>query len=230
MLHVRGLHAFYGDSHVLHGVELRVAPGEFVALIGRNGVGKTTLLHALMGLVGRRTGEASWRGHDLLKAEPYQVARLGVRLIPEDRGVFGDLTVEQNLLLAFAAGGSGRNVTAAYEMFPQLRARRHQRAQHLSGGERGMLALARALLTSPDLLLVDELSQGVQPNVALRMGRQVKQQAAQGAAVLAVDQDARAMLRLADRVYIMQKGRVVYDGTAGALRTDEAALQRYLAI
>lgn len=232
-LQVRDLHAFYGKSPVLQGVSLSVAPGEILSLLGRNGSGRSTLLKALMGLVPAR-GEASWQGQVLLGQPTHAIAQLGVGWVPEQREVFPRLTVEQNLLLGckapLAADRKTWTVDEMYQLFPALRERRHTAAGVLSGGEQQMLSLSRTLLGHPDLMLVDEPTEGLAPQLVQQVARFLQILRAEGLAVLLVEQKLAIALDIADRCCLMGQGRIVFEGTPAELRQDAALRQAWLEV
>lgn len=230
MLTVRDVHAFYGQSHILHGVNVSVEEGQVIALLGRNGVGKTTLLRSIVGMASVLSGSIKLRDQELAGLPPYQVARLGCAFVPEDRGIFPRLTVHDHLCMGPIAMGRKPDLSVVYEQFPRLCERAGQRAESLSGGERAILAIARALLMRPSFLLIDELSEGVQPNIVQELGRILKQCAEEGMGVIVVDQDARFALRLSDKAYILEKGRVVFDAGSDELIEDETILQKHLVV
>ena len=230
MLEVQAIHAYYGESHILHGVSLSVRAGQVLALIGRNGMGKTTLLRSIVGMTEVRSGRMTLDEQELTGLPPYAVARRGCAFIPEDRGIFPGLSVSEHLRLGPMALGLRVELGEIFARFPVLRERARQRADSLSGGERAVLAMARALLTKPKLLLVDEMSEGVQPNVVQDLGRLIREVADSGVAVVVVDQDARFVLRLADVGCVMEKGQVVLQGPARELMQNEATLHEYLVV
>ncbi len=231
MLRVDSLHASYGRSMVLHGVSIVVDEGEVVCLLGRNGVGKTTLLRSIVGLVQVPEGKIHWRGEDTTGLEPFELARRGIGVVPEGRGIFPDLTVLENLKLGLANGRAGPRVPdSIFEQFPLLLERRSQLAGTLSGGEQQMLAIARALVGQPALLLIDEFSEGLQPNIVQRIAEIIRETNRSGVSVLLVEQNARLALSIARRGYILEKGRVVHAGESDELLGDESALQRYLVV
>lgn len=232
MLEVNNLHARYGLSRVLHGVSLALHPGEMVCLIGRNGVGKSTLLKAIMGLAERDQGRITLRGQDITGWPLHRLARNGVSFIPEDRGLFPSLSVEENLLTGtFAARGrKSLDLQAVYELFPQLRDRRRQPANSLSGGEQQMLAVGRALVSNPQLLLVDEFSEGLQPSMVSRIAAVIREINRRGVTMLLVEQNVRLALRLCQRGYVLEKGQVVHHGSAQDLLASERVLKKYLVI
>ena len=220
VLIAEGLHTFYGKSHILHGVGLTVGEGEIVTLLGRNGAGKSTTLRSLMGLTPPRQGSVRIFGQATTAWPPDRIACLGVGFVPEGRRVFGSLTVEENLLVPIERPGPW-NLKSVYQLFPRLQERRGSKGRFLSGGEQEMLAIARALLLNPKLLLLDEPSQGLAPllvrevfNVIVRMRRE-------GISILLVEQNVRMAVEIADRAYVLDDGRVVYEGPAAEFARDE---------
>jgi branched-chain amino acid transport system ATP-binding protein len=230
LLRVRGLNAYYGESHVLHGVDCHVNRGEVVTLLGRNGAGRTTTLKALLGLVGGRSGSVLVDGRETIGLPPHRIARLGVGYCPEERGVYASLSTEENLLLPPPVAGGGLPVEELYEMFPNLRERRASRGSHLSGGEQQMLALARILRTGARLLLLDEISEGLAPVIVQALSRTVRRLREQGYTIVMVEQNFRFAAPLADRFYIMERGRVVEGFAARELQDRMGMLQRYLGV
>jgi len=230
MLEVRDLDVFYDQSQVLRGVSLRVEPGEIVCLIGRNGVGKSTTMKAIVGLVQARGGAISFKGQNVLGLPTFRVARTGVGYVPEDRRVFGGLTVLQNLRVAMRPPRSTRPWTLSdvYEIFPVLEQRRGQLAGSLSGGEKQMLTTARTLLGNPDLVLIDEPNEGLAPMYVQRMNAMIQEVHKRGTAVLLVEQSLTSVKALAHRAYVMSKGEIVYQGGAQELLSHPAVRQRYL--
>jgi branched-chain amino acid transport system ATP-binding protein len=230
LLRVRGLNAYYGESHVLHGVDCHVNRGEVVTLLGRNGAGRTTTLKALLGLVSGRSGSVLVDGRETIGLPPHRIARLGVGYCPEERGVYASLSTEENLLLPPPVAGGGLPVEELYEMFPNLRERRASRGSHLSGGEQQMLALARILRTGARLLLLDEISEGLAPVIVQALSRTVRRLREQGYTIVMVEQNFRFAAPLADRFYIMERGRVVEGFAARELQDRMGMLQRYLGV
>lgn len=232
MLVVDSLVAGYGASAVLHGVSLAVQPGEVVALLGRNGAGKTTTLRAVLGLVRVHRGRVQFRGVDLVGRPPYEVARLGIAYVPDDRRIFPDLTVEQNLLLArHATRREGPwDLERVYSLFPALRELRGLRGTQLSGGQQKMLSLGRALMTNPDLMLLDEPVEGLAPRVVRQLEDTLREIRAAGITILLADQNLRFCRRLADRGYVLDKGTVQLEGSMEAITADEWTVRRYLAV
>ncbi|MGI8974383.1 MAG: ABC transporter ATP-binding protein [Gaiella sp.] len=226
-LSVRDLNTYYGASHVLQGVSLRVAQGEVVALLGRNGAGKTTLLRSIVGLTRASSGEVEIGSRDVRKAATHTVARLGVAFVPSGRRVFGSLTVDENLRLAASSCPRRKGpwgVARVYETFPKLAEVKARGARHLSGGEQQMLKLGRALVTNPELLLLDEPTEGLAPVVVGNLGEWLELLRAEGFGVLLAEQNAMFALRHSDRGYILEKGRIRFEGSATELRSSEELL------
>jgi branched-chain amino acid transport system ATP-binding protein len=230
LLRVTGLHAYYGESHVLHGVECHVNRGEVVTLLGRNGAGRTTTLKALLGLVGSRSGSVMINGREAIALAPHRIARLGVAYCPEERGIYASLSTEENLLLPPPVGPGGMSIAEIYAMFPNLQERRASRGTHLSGGEQQMLALARILRTGARLLLLDEISEGLAPVIVQALSRTVHRLREQGYTIVMVEQNFRFAAPLADRFYIMERGRVVEGFAARELPDKMALLRQYLGV
>jgi len=232
MLRVDDVHAAYGLSRVLFGVSLHIDRGECVCLLGRNGVGKTTTIRAVMGLTPPSSGRVIWQGRDVTGWAPHRAARAGVGFVPEDRRVFADLTVWENLDVAQrAARRPGRwDVDAVYRLFPKLRELADRRGGNLSGGEQQMLTIARTLMGNPELLLLDEPSEGLAPLVVEHLLEQVRQLRDQGMTILLAEQGVDFSLALADRVYVLEKGAVRHSGSAEELRRDEALRHSLLAL
>ena len=230
MLTVSGLDAGYGTAQVLFGVSLQVAPGEVVALMGRNGMGKTTTVRAVMGLLRPRAGQVAFDGRRLTGAAPHRIARAGLGLVPEGRQVFPTLSVEENLIATAAArrGPARWTLPRIYALFPRLAERRRNRGHELSGGEQQMLAIGRALMTNPALLILDEATEGLAPLVRGEIFACLDQVRAEGGSMLVIDKNLAALTRLADRIVILQTGRVVWAGTPAGLAADPAAVDRHL--
>ena len=228
LLELRGGHAWYGRAHVLQGVDLQVAPGEIVALLGRNGAGRSTLARAVMGLVERR-GRMLWRGQDISRLRTFEIARMGIGYVPESRDIFPGMTVEQNLLLGQKAARAGRwTMTEVYRLFPPLARRARVQAQHLSGGEQQMLALGRTLMGDPALMLVDEPAEGLAPLVVAQLAACLDELRRQGMAILLIEQKLGFALEIADRAYVLGQGAVVFAGTPAALRADEPVRREWI--
>jgi len=219
-LQAEGLHTFYGKSHILHGVGLDVREGEIVTLLGRNGAGKTTTLRSLMGLTHARDGAVRIFGHVTTDWQPYRIAALGVGYVPEGRRIFPNLSVEENLKVPLDRKGPW-TIARIDELFPRLAQRKSNKGRQLSGGEQEMLAIARALLLNPKLLLLDEPSQGLAPLIVQEVFRVVAAARQQGISVLLVEQNVRAAVEIADRAYVLDDGRVVYSGIAAEFAKDE---------
>jgi branched-chain amino acid transport system ATP-binding protein len=228
VLEVDGIHTYYGESHVLHGVSLRVAPGEAVALLGRNGAGKTTAIRSIVGFTPPRAGRVVFEGQAIERWPAYRIARRGLALVPQGRRIFAPLSVRENLRLG--ARPSGWTLERVFELFPRLRERQAQLGGTLSGGEQQMLAIARALLTNGRLLLLDEPSEGLAPLIVREIGTTLQALKAQRLSLLLVEQNYHLALRVADRVYVMNKGQIVYQGTPAGLEGDEEVKRRYLGV
>ena len=228
MLDMRGVHAFYGSSHVLHGVSLRVEAGEIATLLGRNGMGKTTTLRAILGLVRPSQGSIEFDGSPIAGARTHRIARMGIGWVPEDREIFPNLTVEENLVMAARRGQW--TLGRVYELFPNLGARRRHWGDQLSGGEAQMLAIGRALLTQPRLLLMDEATEGLSPLLRQEIWRVIEAIREQGVAILLVDKHIHKLLSLASRHTVLSKGRVAFSGTSDELRRNLDSLHETLAI
>jgi branched-chain amino acid transport system ATP-binding protein len=230
-LHLDDVHAYYGHSHVLQGVSLEVRAGEIVCLLGRNGVGKTTTLRSIMGLVAVRQGTIELDGAGLVGRATHQIARRGVAYVPEERRILGQLTVAENLAIAERSGAGRRwDVERVYGFFPWLAERRRQLGGTLSGGEQQMLAIGRALMGNPRLLLLDEPSQGLAPQMVRIVEDVIREIRAAGVTLLLVEQNIRTALELGDRHYILAKGRVVSEATSAQLEPDQELSRRYLGV
>jgi branched-chain amino acid transport system ATP-binding protein len=232
ILDARAVHAWYGSSHVLHGVDVQINRGETVGLLGRNGMGKSTLIRTLLGHVPQRDGHISLFGQDVSKARPYEVARLGVAYVPEGRGVFPNLSVRENLVMAARVGQGGRNdwsFDRVMETFPRLKERLANLGAQLSGGEQQMLSIGRALMTHPELVILDEATEGLAPLIVAEIWRVIGDIRKSGIATLIVDRDYRKVLAHSDRALVLQKGQVVLQGDAQALATS-TELAGYLGV
>jgi len=227
-LEVDAIHTFYGESHVLHGASLRVQPGEVVALLGRNGAGKTTLVRSIVGFEHPRSGRIAWEGSLIHRLPPHAIARRGLGLVPQGRRIFAPLSVAENL--RFAERPGRWTPERVYAIFPRLRERAAQGGGTLSGGEQQMLAIGRALLTNPRLLVLDEPSEGLAPLIVRELGRVLTGLKAEGLSMLLVEQNLALALRVADRVYVMNKGQIVYHGTRDELGANEEIKRRYLGL
>jgi branched-chain amino acid transport system ATP-binding protein len=223
-LHAEALNTFYGKSHILHGVSLEVAEGKITALLGRNGAGKTTTLRSLIGLTPARQGRIEIFGKETAKWPPDRIAALGVGYVPEGRRIFPNLSVEENLMVPLEREGPW-TLERVYQLFPRLAERKHNRGRQLSGGEQEMLAIGRALLLNPKLLMLDEPSQGLAPLIVRDVFKIVSQMRSEGISVLLVEQNARMSLEIADYAYVLDHGAVVYSGPAKELAADEARVQ-----
>jgi len=208
-LRVTDLHAFYGESHILHGIDFRVNRGEVVTLLGRNGAGRTTTLRAILGLTGRRAGSIMVNGHETIAMPTHRIAHLGIGYCPEERGIFASLSAEENLLLPPAVASGGMKMDEIYAMFPNLRERRASPGMRLSGGEQQMLAIARILRTGAKLLLLDEISEGLAPVIVQTLGRVILTLKERGYTIIMVEQNFRFAAPLADRHYVIEHGRIV---------------------
>jgi len=232
ILEVKEIYTSYGLSQILFGVSLKVAEGEVISLLGRNGVGKTTTLRSIMGLTPPRSGSIHWKGKDIAGKEPHQIAKLGIGFVPEDRRIFADLTVWENLDVAIKPSGVKKGawtLDRVFELFPALKPIQTRRGGFLSGGEQQMLTIARTLMGNPELLLLDEPSEGLAPIVVQQLGEQIKKLREEGMTILLCEQNAKFSLDLSHRLYILEKGQVRYSGTVADFHRDEA-YKSYLAI
>lgn len=231
MLQVQDLHAYYGKSHVLHGVSFGVNPGEIVALLGRNGSGRSTTAKAIMGLV-HAEGNINWKGQNILKRKAYEIAHLGIGYVPESRDVFPNLTVEQNLMLGQKSGKkAGRwSFNDMYAMFPRLKEREHTEAGVLSGGEQQMLTLCRTLMGDPDLIIIDEPTEGLAPKIVELVGQYLRTLKDKGISVLLIEQKLTIAMQISDRALVMGHGSIVFDGTPQSLRADERVRKEWLEV
>jgi branched-chain amino acid transport system ATP-binding protein len=230
MLSVQDIHVYYGEKYVLQGVSLEVRRGEIVALLGRNGVGKTTTLRTIMGLTKPRSGKISFKGIDITKLHAFEIARLGIGYVPQGRRLFPELTVLENLKTGFRGKFKWDSLNDVFELFPALKERINQKAGTLSGGEQQMLAIARALITEPELLLLDEPTTGLMPALVHRLKEVIKELNGQGLTVFLVEQKVPLALDICNRVYIMDKGQVVYHGTPEEAKKVPELLLRYLGV
>jgi len=230
MLRIENLHAWYGESHVLHGVNLGVNEGEVVSLLGRNGAGRTTTMRAIMGLTGARKGSIRIRGEETVKMPPHRIARLGVGYCPEERGIFASLSAEENLMLPPAIAQGGMSVAEIYDMFPNLKERASSPGTRLSGGEQQMLAVARILRTGARLLLLDEISEGLAPVIVQKLAETIRTLKSKGYTIVLVEQNFRFAAPLADRFYVMEHGMIVREFAQNELAANTKMLQEYLGV
>ena len=229
-LRVSDLHAWYGESHILHGVDLTVHEGEVVTLLGRNGAGRTTTIKSILGLVGRRSGSIRIQGVESVAMPPHQIAKLGLGYCPEERGIFASLTCEENLLLPPVLAEGGMSLDEIYEMFPNLLERRGSPGTRLSGGEQQMLAVGRILRTGAKMLLLDEISEGLAPVIVQALARMILALKAKGFTIIMVEQNFRFAAPLADRFYVMEHGRIVEGFAAAELPAKMGMLNEYLGV
>ena len=225
-----GLHAFYGESHILHGVDFEVSTGEVVALLGRNGAGRTTTLRALLGLINNRTGSVLINGQEAIGLPPHKIARLGVGYCPEERGIYASLSTEENLLLPPLLNTDGLSLEDIYTLFPNLKERRATQGTRLSGGEQQMLAVARILRTGARLLLLDEISEGLAPVIVQGLAETILELRRRGYTILMVEQNFRFAAPLADRFYVMERGRMAHSFNAAELPDKMTMVHEYLGI
>lgn len=230
MLQVRDLNAWYGESHILHGVDFDVAEGEVVTLLGRNGAGKTTTLKAIIGLVSRRSGNVTYRGKETIGLRPDAIARTGIALCPEERGIFASLSVAENLVLPPVIAPGGLDIPTLYTLFPNLKERARSQGTRLSGGEQQMLAIARILRTGARLLMLDEPTEGLAPVIVQQIGRTIREIKARGFTVLLVEQNFRFAATVADRHYVVENGRVVDMIRNAELSANMDKLHEYLGV
>ena len=233
LIEARGLHTYYGASHILHGVDFSVRRGETVGLMGRNGMGKTTLIKSVLGLLAPRSGEVWVKGRDMTGAAPHAIAREGVAYVPEGRGIFPTLTVRENLVMAARAGADGRRewtLERVLQTFPRLAERLEQDGSSLSGGEQQMLAIGRALMTNPDLLILDEATEGLALLVARQIWTMIRSIRESGVATVIVDKNHAAVTAVTSRNVILVKGRAVFEGTSDELRARPDILQKHLGV
>jgi len=230
LLRIKDLNAWYGESHILHGVDLVVNQGEVVTLLGRNGAGRTTTLRAVVGLTGKRTGSIRINGDEAIHLPPHKVARLGIGYCPEERGIFASLTAEENLMLPPAVGKDAMSVDEIYGMFPNLKERAGSPGTRLSGGEQQMLAVARILRTGARLLLLDEISEGLAPVIVQKLAETIVTLKAKGYTIVLVEQNFRFAAPLADRFYVMEHGRIVRQFARSELQDNLGMLQEYLGV
>ncbi|MCJ0763270.1 ABC transporter ATP-binding protein [Variovorax terrae] len=231
MLEIDNLHAYYGKSHVLHGVQFGVGAGEIVALLGRNGSGRSTTAKAIMGMV-QCTGQVQWKGQPLVGRKPYEIAHLGLGYVPENRDIFSQLTVHQNLLLGQKGSGKGSrwSFDDMYGMFPRLKERQHVEAGVLSGGEQQMLTLCRTLMGDPDLIIIDEPTEGLAPKIVELVAGYLKTLKERGISVLLIEQKLTIAMQISDRALVMGHGSIVFQGTPATLRADAYVRKEWLEV
>ena len=230
LLKVAGLHAWYGESHVLHGIDFEVREGELVTLLGRNGAGRTTTIKAILGLVGRRTGSIQVAGVETVALPTNRIARLGLGYCPEERGIFSSLSCEENLMLPPKVGDGGMSVDEIYEMFPNLKERRHSQGTRLSGGEQQMLAMARILRSGARILLLDEITEGLAPVIVQTLGRVIRALKDKGLTIILVEQNFRFAAPLADRHYVIEHGQIVATVQRDELQSKSEMLHEFLGV
>jgi len=228
MLRIKDLHAFYDESHILHGIDLSVGEGEVVTLLGRNGAGRTTILKAIIGLVGRRSGSITVKGIETIGMPTHRIARLGIGYCPEERGIFANLTVEENLLLPRVIKEGGMPLSELYQMFPNLQERRKSMGTRLSGGEQQMLAMARILRTGAKLLLLDEITEGLAPVIVQTLGLLIRQLKEKGFTIVLVEQSLERVLSMVDRVCVLETGSIAWTGTATEARGNPDIIRAYM--
>ena len=230
LLHIENLHAWYGESHVLHGVNMNVNEGEVVSLLGRTGAGRTTTMRAIMGLTGARKGSIRIRGEETIRMPPHRIARLGLGYCPEERGIFASLSAEENLMLPPAIAQDGMSGAEIYDMFPNLAERAGSPGTRLSGGEQQMLAVARILRTGARLLLLDEISEGLAPVIVQKLAEMIHTLKAKGYTIVLVEQNFRFAARLADRFYVMEHGKIVQQFAQSELADRMEMLHEFLGV
>ncbi|MEQ9546179.1 MAG: ABC transporter ATP-binding protein [Marinobacter sp.] len=229
-LRISGLHAFYGESHILHGIDMVVHRGELVTLLGRNGAGRSTTLKAIMNMVGRRTGSIMINGNETMTCQPHHIARLGVGYCPEHRGIFSALNVQENLTLPPVVRSGGMSLEEIYSMFPNLYERRFSQGTKLSGGEQQMLAMARILRTGANMLLLDEITEGLAPVIVEKLGEVLVKLKNKGLTIVLVEQNFHFAAPLADRHYVMEHGQIVEEISADELEAKQSVLDSYLGV
>ena len=233
LIDARGIHTYYGASHILHGVDLVLSRGETLGLMGRNGMGKTTLIKSILGVVRPRSGAVTIKGVDMTRSAPHRIALAGIACVPEGRGIFPNLSVHENLVMAARAGADGRRdwtYGRVLEAFPRLRERINHGGGQLSGGEQQMLTIGRALMTNPDVLILDEATEGLAPLISKEIWRIVREIKGSGIATVIVDKNFKAVSAISDRVMILVKGTVVFAGAAETLRADPSLHERHLGV
>ncbi len=231
MLEIRDIHTYYGKSHILHGVNLSIPEGTLGALLGRNGMGKTTTIRSIIGFNPPSSGKILFRGQEIQGKESYQISRMGLGLVPQGRGIFPNLTVLENLMIAARPGnGMGWNLNRVYELFPRLQERANNFAGKLSGGEAQMLAVCRALMLNPDLILLDEPSEGLAPLIVNEVAEKLVELKKMGVSILLVEQNVNMALKIADSVFVLNKGEVVFSGTPKELHENPDVQHQYLGV
>jgi branched-chain amino acid transport system ATP-binding protein len=236
VLEVKTIHSYYGKSHILHGVSLDLKEGEIVCLLGRNGVGKSTTLKSIMGVVQPKQGSIRFHGQELIGKEPFKIARLGIGYVPEDRRIFRSLTVHENLLMGIKSGEKGKagengwTIEQVYRLFPKLEERKNNKGGHLSGGEQQMLTVVRTLMGNPRVILVDEPTEGLAPLIVKDVLDMLVTVRKSGVTILMVEQNFKAAIKVADRFYIMSKGAMVFEGNVEALLAAEEVRKNYLEV
>ena len=234
LLEIKDINTFYEQSHILQGVSLNVDHGEIVCLLGRNGVGKSTTLKSIIGLVKPRSGEVLFKGQDVAGMPPHVIAKMGVGYVPEDRRIFPTLTLRENLLMGIKPGqeknGDGWTIEKVYKYFPALQARDKQKGGHLSGGEQQMLTIARTLMGNPEILLIDEPTEGLAPKIVETVEQVIQDIHQHNIPILLVEQNMRVALRLAGRIYVISKGKIVFKGTSQELKEANEVRQKYLEV
>ncbi|MFT0547914.1 ABC transporter ATP-binding protein [Allopusillimonas ginsengisoli] len=230
LLEVDKINSFYGDSHILFDVSMRVEENEVVALLGRNGAGKSTTLKTLMGMIQPKSGVIRHQGEQVQKLPPFQLARRGIQLVPEERRVFGQITVQENLQLAAMSAKPARTLEEIYETFPRLAERRRNKGKQLSGGEQQMVAIARAMIRNANVIMLDEPFEGLAPLIVQDLIEVCRKLAKSGHTIILVEQNVRAALSLADRCYIINNGHMVYEGKPAQLQVDTDTIQKYLGV
>jgi branched-chain amino acid transport system ATP-binding protein len=232
MLELVDIHTYYGESQALWGISLKVEKGSIVAILGRNGMGKTTIIHSIIGFTPPSRGKVIIEGKEVTKLEPNRIARMGVALVPQGRRIFSSLSVRENLTIAARGGEQGEawSLDKIYSMFPALKERAHHKGNLLSGGEQQMLCIGRALMTNPDLLLMDEPSEGLAPLIVQELGSTIKELNKRGLSILLVEQNINLALAVADYVYVVNKGMIVYESTPAELEKEEKVKDVYIGI
>ncbi|AFM40019.1 amino acid/amide ABC transporter ATP-binding protein 2, HAAT family [Desulfosporosinus acidiphilus SJ4] len=230
MLEIKDIHSYYGMSHILFGLSLNVAQGEVVALLGRNGVGKTTTLKSIMGIVPPKSGQITFRGQNITKTPTNRLVKLGICYVPDSRRIFSDLSVRENLEIAAGIRTGSWTIDKVHDLFPVLKKYENRRGGNLSGGEQQMLSIARALLGNPDLLLLDEPTEGLAPLIVRELEGQISELCSTGMSILLAEQNLKSALKLANRCYILERGQVRFEGTVEALSENEEIRTKYLLV